>query len=152
MYPNLRKYLLFVLNPFSSSRGSTSAENGATGICTAHAIQSPTLSFFYLFFPRLTWLLLSKIVTQIHATAILVGTASACVPVLQLMPTSAASKEHQFTGDLLPSVVCTWASLTLEVIFEASLAFCCPIMQIWQKQVDNKCPSSPFSSCLCVSS
>lgn len=103
-----------------------------------------------LFFPpRLMWLLLSKIVTQIRATAILVGTASACVPVLQLMPTSVASKELQFTGDLLRSVVRTRAGLALELLFEASSAFCCPVLQIWEKQVDN---TSHFSRRLCVSS
>lgn len=96
------------------------------------------------------WLLLSKIVTQILATAILVGTASVCAPVLQLMPTSAASKEQRFTGDLLCSVVCTWAGRAPELISEAALAFFCPFIQIWQKQVDNK-HSSHLSSCLCVS-
>lgn len=79
------------------------------------------------------------------------GTASVCVPVLQLMPTSAASKEQQFTGDLLRSVVGTKAGLAPELLFEPPLAFCCPVIQIRQKRVANKDTSSLISICLYVS-
>lgn len=51
MYPNLRKYHIFVLNSFTQSRGSTPAENGAIGLCTAHAVKSQALFIFFLFFP-----------------------------------------------------------------------------------------------------
>lgn len=150
MYPNLRKYLIFVLNSFSQSRGSTPAENGATGICTARATKSP--AFFSFFSPP--QIDVTSFVKNCHTDTCNCNLGGDC----ECLCTSIAAYAHKccqqgaaihWRSPSLCGMYLGWPAL--QVIFEASLAFCCLVIQIRQKQVDNECTPSLFSCCLCVS-